>query len=180
MKKSNKFLLSILALVLTISITSIPFNEAKAIDEKFSKEEWKKVEELTKAFEFIDKVTKRDSNGHVISMDFKAIEKKYGKNNPMIKKLKSNVTSDLQYNKNTSQVYAAKKQTYLGCMKSSLYDFLGVNAVNALFQGGFGYFLEKKLFKEAAKLAVKYAVGATVGGLAATLSYYGVKCAVWR
>lgn len=181
-RQSKKFLLFFFTFVLTITFIALPMNKAQAANEQFSKEELKKIDELAEALEFMDKVTKRDANGNVISMDFKAIEAKYGKNDPMLNQLKAQVQTDMKNNKlNTKNIttYAAK-QTYLGCMKSSLIDFLGVNAVNALFQSGFGYFLEKKLFKEAAKLAVKYAVGSTVAGLAATLTYYGVKCAIWR
>ncbi|WP_265347817.1 hypothetical protein [Bacillus thuringiensis] len=41
------------------------------------------------------------------------------------------------------------------------------------------YYLEKKLWKEAAKIGVKFFIGSSVAGLAATLAYYGGKCAIY-
>ncbi|MCT4533684.1 hypothetical protein N3944_34350, partial [Bacillus thuringiensis] len=52
--------------------------------------------------------------------------------------------------------------SFTSCMKDALYDCFGVNAVQAAFNGGLAYYLEKKLWNEAAKIGVKFFIGSSV------------------
>ncbi|MEK4683944.1 hypothetical protein MKY89_30080 [Bacillus sp. FSL W7-1294] len=128
--------------------------------------------ELAEAFQFMhEEAAIYNDKGQIIDFDFNKIEAKYGKH-ASLDALKQQVESDKSKN-------GRVKRDFVGCIKESLMDFFGVNAVQAAINGGLSYYLEKKLWKEAAKIGVKFFVGSNVAGLAGTLAYYGGKCAIY-
>ncbi|MEK4677551.1 MULTISPECIES: hypothetical protein [Bacillus] len=69
-----------------------------------------------------------------------------------------------------------KRSAWTDCMVDAIKDHFGVAAVTAALEGGLWAYLEKRAYKEAAKLLVKFAIGSNAVGLASTLIYYGGKC----
>ncbi|MCQ6530605.1 hypothetical protein [Bacillus mycoides] len=128
--------------------------------------------ELAEAFQFMhEEAAIYNDQGQITDFDFNKIEAKYGKH-ASLDALKQQVESDKSKN-------GRVKRDFVGCIKDSLMDFFGVNAVQAAINGGLSYYLEKKLWKEAAKIGVKFFVGSNIAGLAGTLAYYGGKCAIY-
>uniref|UniRef100_UPI00402A76B1 hypothetical protein n=1 Tax=Bacillus sp. DX2.2 TaxID=3073452 RepID=UPI00402A76B1 len=115
------------------------------------------------------------------TFDFKKIENKYGSD--FANNIKNDIimVGELNATKNYGPgPIDIKDQTqYSGwtdCMIGALKDHFGVSAVAAAIEGGLWGYLQKKAYKEAAKLLVKFVIGSNAAGLAATLIYYGSVC----
>ncbi|MBM7644953.1 hypothetical protein JOD45_001162 [Scopulibacillus daqui] len=175
MKKYNIFIKSILVVasfLLVFTVVFTPISKAKTAnkDEMASIDYNKRVKQFEDAFKFIYGVAAiTDKNGNVIDFDFDKIREKYGDSKPL-----DMLEKEINDNKQTTG--AIQLRSYWGCMKSSLIDFFGVNAVQAAINGGIANYIRKHAFKEAAKLAAKYFVGTSVAGIITTLTYYGTKC----
>ncbi|MED3486408.1 hypothetical protein P4523_30970, partial [Bacillus toyonensis] len=117
----------------------------------------KSINELAEAFQFMhEEAAIYNNQGEIVDFDFNKIEAKYG-NDVGLDALKQQIKKD------KSDIAGL---SFTSCMKDALYDFFGVNAVQAAFNGGLAYYLEKKLWKEAAKIGVKFFIGSSVAGLA--------------
>lgn len=123
------------------------------------------VNNLAEQLAMIDQATKKDYNGNIQSIDFKMLRNYFG-NLEIIDKLEQ----EFLFNKSN--------KSWTDCMIDSIKYFVGVNAVNALISGGIKGFIEKKLWKEAAKLILKTFAKSTftVAGVVALLVYYSDKC----
>lgn len=151
----------------------MPISNAKAANKEMiaSDDYDKRVQQYKEDFEFIyEKAAINDENGNVINFDFDKIRDKYG-DSETIDMLEEEINGEGQ------TMSTMSTSAYWSCMKSSLIDFFGVNAVQVAINGGIANYIKKHAFKEAAKLAVKYFVGTSVAGLITTLTYYGTKCA---
>lgn len=75
-------------------------------------------------------------------------------------------------------LFNKSNKSWTDCMLDAIKDFVGVNAVSALISGGIKGFIERKLWKEAAKLILKTFAKSTlsVTGVVALLPYYSGKC----
>ncbi|WP_380162902.1 hypothetical protein [Kroppenstedtia sanguinis] len=129
----------------------------------------KRVKKFEEVFKFIDEEAAiKDANGNVIDIDIDKVREKFG-NDKGLDLLEEEIKKDQEH---------VGVQSWWGCMKSSLMDFFGVNAFQAMLNGGIANYIKKKAWKEAAKIAAKYFAGSSVAGLAATLAYYSGKCAI--
>lgn len=174
--QSKKIIMYILSLVLTISITSVPFTQAKTANAQNlavpSKEEVDKTAEMIK---FIyEEASTKDDSGNIIDININKIESKYQKSKELeALKKEINMTETAM----TPRAFNDKK--FGSCIKSAVADQFGVGVVTAIMEGGFYAYMKKKAYKEAAKLLLKFAVGSNIVGLSAFAAYYGGKCAAY-
>ncbi|EOO56600.1 hypothetical protein IKE_06466 [Bacillus cereus VD196] len=186
-KKCNlnlqKFVIMLGAFILLFFTSMTPIANAKTI-----KNQNKKVEKLAEDLEFImEKAAIRNSNDKVIDFDFDKLENRFGKLQEF-KILKNEINND-KLNKheinqkqctnisNYNSLQAKSWNGWKSCMVDALKDHFGVKIIEIAFEGGLWGYLEKKAYKEAAKLLVKIAVGSNVLGVTSFLVYYGAKCA---
>lgn len=170
--KSERLKLTVI--VSLISMLLISFSFSPVINAKgITSEELTTEQELDL---FFSKAVYVDENG-VEQIDFNQMEKLFGKEQTEnVKAIKVSAEQAMQCD-SPIQPKAAKTGTFSSCMKEALLDYFGVSAVQAMLTGGVWGYLEKKAWKEAAKLAVKLGLGTNAVTLAATFIYYGGKCA---
>jgi hypothetical protein len=89
----------------------------------------------------------------------------------MLKKEIDSYNASLENDNSGIQLYSWKS-----CMISALKDHFGVALVEVAIHGGLWSYLQKKAYKEAAKLLIKIGIGGNVIGMTAFLSWYGVSC----
>lgn len=176
----QKFVLMLGSFVLLFFTLMTPIANAKTM-----KNQEKEVEKLAEDIQFVmEEATIRNSNGEVIDFDFDKLENRFGKlqDFEMLKneinndKLSNNEINKKQCtNINSLKPLAAK--SWKSCMVDALKDHFGVKIIEIAFEGGLWSYLERRAYKEAAKLLVKIAVGSNVVGVVAFLTYYGAKCA---
>lgn len=175
MQKKLKSILILASFLLVFTTVFSPVSFAKdttQANDSLSSDYDKRVNQLEEAFKFIgEKATKRDEQGNIIGIDIDKIESKYGKSEAL-EKLKN----ELKENNTESNSDVIQTASWWGCMKSSLIDYFGVNAVQAAINGGIANYIKRKAWKEAAKLAAKYFVGSSAAGLVATFTYFSTKC----
>lgn len=126
----------------------------------------KLVNQLAEALAIIDKANKVDYQGNIRNIDFKMLRNYFG-NSELIDTLEK----EFKYNK--------ENRTWTSCMLSAIKDQIGVSAISALMVGGLVSFLQKKAWKEAAKLIIKVVGKGVVGGVfvwAGFFAYYSVIC----
>ncbi|MCG7315394.1 hypothetical protein MHL30_20115 [Priestia flexa] len=135
------------------------------------------VEELAAQLEFLMEEALVVENG-LRTFDFEKIEDEFGKE---VRDEIEMLTVGLQPVENTKSrngnlMVTASNEAWKSCMIGAIKDHFGVAMVTAALEGGLWAYLEKKAYKEAAKLLVKFAVGSNAVGLAGTLIYYGGVC----
>lgn len=139
------------------------------------------VEELAADLEFLmEEAAIYDSEGRVIGFDFAKLEEEFGKVKEldMLEQEINSASSEgliLMLAAQSIQPLAAKK-TWKGCMIGALKDHFGVAIIEVAMTGGLWAYLEKKAYKEAAKLLIKIGVGGNAIGMVAFLTYYSAKC----
>ncbi|MGD6846349.1 hypothetical protein [Rossellomorea aquimaris] len=166
-------LLSLLALLLVVGTVGQSVSAAP-----MTKEE--EVEELAADLEFLmEEAAIYDAEGSVIGFDFEKLEAEFGKVKEL-DMLEKEINSASR--KGNSPMMAASiqplaaKKTWKGCMIGALKDHFGVAIIEVAMTGGLWAYLEKKAYKEAAKLLIKIGVGGNAIGMVAFLTYYSAKC----
>jgi hypothetical protein len=166
-------LLSLLALLLVVGTVGQSVSAAP-----MTKEE--EVEELAADLEFLmEEAAIYDAEGSVIGFDFEKLEAEFGKVKEL-DMLEKEINSESR--KGNSPMMAASiqplaaKKTWKGCMIGALKDHFGVAIIEVAMTGGLWAYLEKKAYKEAAKLLIKIGVGGNAIGMVAFLTYYSAKC----
>ncbi|MCS1351692.1 hypothetical protein [Mechercharimyces sp. CAU 1602] len=169
-----KFILVATSFLLVLSVTLSPIANAQNSNKDYED----RLKEMEEALRFIsDEASQHDENGNVVDLDFKKIREKFG-NDPALDLLEK----EIQQNNAISGIPNRKgyqAASWWGCMQSSLIDFFGVNAFQSMMNAGIAHYIKTRAFKEAAKIALRYFVGSSVAGLAATLTYYSGKCAIY-
>jgi len=132
-----------------------------------------RVKEFEEAFRFInEEATVKNKNGDVIDFDFDRIRELLGESEAID-------IAEAEIKKEREMGGDVQIASFWGCMKDSLLDYFGFNAFNAMVNAGIYSYIKKKAWKDAAKIAARFFVGASAGGLAITLAYYGGKCALF-
>lgn len=176
MSLKNKFLCTSLALSIGIGFVMPSFSVSAATNISVqSLEEDKQINELAEQLKFLNEEALVIQNGERV-FDFNKIENKYGSN--YTNNLKNDIVMIEEMNdaKAKNPFHRYKRSAWTDCMIDAIKDHFGVAAVTAALEGGLWAYLQKKAYKEAAKLLVKFAVGSNAVGLAGTLVYYGGKC----
>ena len=176
MSLKNKFLCTSLALSIGIGFIMPSFSVSAATNISVqSLEEEKQINELAEQLKFLNEEALVIQNGERV-FDFNKIENKYGAN--YANNLKNDIVMIEEINdaKAKNPFHRYKRSAWTDCMIDAIKDHFGVAAVTAALEGGLWAYLQKKAYKEAAKLLVKFAVGSNAVGLAGTLVYYGGKC----
>lgn len=176
MSLKNKFLCTSLALSIGIGFVMPSFSVSAATNISIqSLEEDKQINELAEQLKFLNEEALVIQNGERV-FDFNKIENKYGAN--YANNLKNDIVMIEEMNdaKAKNPFHRYKRSAWTDCMIDAIKDHFGVAAVTAALEGGLWAYLQKKAYKEAAKLLVKFAVGSNAVGLAGTLVYYGGKC----
>jgi hypothetical protein len=163
MTKKFKNGLAVLLAVMVAFLSVGPTASAAAGTNK----EIEEVDQLATDLEFLmEEAAIFDENNNVIGFHFDKLEDKFG-DVEEFKMLEEQVDSSIQ---------PMAKKTWKGCMIDSLKDHFGVAIIEVALTGGLWTYLEKKAYKEAAKLLIKIGIGGNVIGLAAFLTYYSAKC----
>ncbi|MEB9692514.1 hypothetical protein P4J63_31745 [Bacillus cereus] len=176
MSLKNKFLCASLALSIGIGFVMPSFSVSAATNISIqSLEEDKQINELAEQLKFLNEEALVIQNGERV-FDFNKIENKYGAN--YANNLKNDIVMIEEMNdaKAKNPFHRYKRSAWTDCMIDAIKDHFGVAAVTAALEGGLWAYLQKKAYKEAAKLLVRFAVGSNAVGLAGTLVYYGGKC----
>ncbi|MEK4419189.1 hypothetical protein [Bacillus sp. FSL K6-0268] len=176
MSLKNKFLCTSLVLSIGIGFVMPSFSVSAATNISVqSLEEDKQINELAEQLKFLNEEALVIQNGERV-FDFNKIENKYGAN--YANNLKNDIVMIEEMNdaKAKNPFHRYKRSAWTDCMIDAIKDHFGVAAVTAALEGGLWAYLQKKAYKEAAKLLVKFAVGSNAVGLAGTLVYYGGKC----
>ncbi|MED2754405.1 hypothetical protein P4278_28455 [Bacillus thuringiensis] len=176
MSLKNKFLCTSLALSIGIGFVMPSFSVSAATNISIqSLEEDKQINELAEQLKFLNEEALVIQNGERV-FDFNKIENKYGAN--YANNLKNDIVMIEEMNdaKAKNPFHRYKRSAWTDCMIDAIKDHFGVAAVTAALEGGLWAYLQKKAYKEAAKLLVRFAVGSNAVGLAGTLVYYGGKC----
>ncbi|MEV2287403.1 hypothetical protein ABND91_21975 [Paenibacillus larvae] len=130
-----------------------------------------RLKQMEEAFEFIgEHAVLTDEYGNIIGFDFDKIRERYGEDQGLIL---------LEKEINEAKERDTHRGAWLECMKSALLDHFGASAFQAMVQAGIMTYIKQKLWKEAAKIAIKFFVGASAGGLVGVLLWYSGKCAIW-
>ncbi|WP_226672118.1 hypothetical protein [Rossellomorea aquimaris] len=139
------------------------------------------VEELAADLEFLmEEAAIYDGDDQIIGFDFDKLEEKFGEVKEL-DLLEQEILSESREELRplmavqSIQPLAAKK-TWKGCMIGALKDHFGVALIEVAMTGGLWAYLEKKAYKEAAKLLIKIGVGGNAIGMVAFLTYYSAKC----
>ncbi|MED0988239.1 hypothetical protein [Bacillus paramycoides] len=173
----NKFLCTSLALSIGVGFVMPSFSVSAAASKVSvqSLEEEKQINELAEQLKFLNEEALVIQNGERV-FDFNKIENKYGAD--YANNLKNDITmiEEINADKAENPFNRYKRSAWTDCMVDAIKDHFGVAAVTAALEGGLWTYLQKKAYKEAAKLLVKFAVGSNAVGLAGTLVYYGGKC----
>lgn len=141
-------------------------------------EQEKQVDEIADQLKFLNEEALIIQDGNR-TFDFQKIENKYGTEFTNMLKSDINAVGAI-----ASQAYTGpmdfkdgvQYSAWTNCMVDALKDHFGVSIVTAALEGGLWAYLQKKAYKEAAKLLVKFALGTNAVALAGTLIYYGGKC----
>lgn len=176
MSLKNKFLCTLLALSIGIGFVMPSFSVSAATNISVQSLEMdKQINELAEQLKFLNEEALVIQNGERV-FDFNKIENKYGAN--YANNLKNDIVmiEEMNDTKAKNPFHRYKRSAWTDCMIDAIKDHFGVAAVTAALEGGLWAYLQKKAYKEAAKLLVKFAVGSNAVGLAGTLVYYGGKC----
>ncbi|MCY9511819.1 hypothetical protein M5W68_17480 [Paenibacillus larvae] len=128
-----------------------------------------RLKQMKEAFEFIgEHAVLTDEYGNIIGFDFDKIRERYAEDEGL------NLLE-----KEINEARESHSGAWFECMKSALMDHFGVSTFQAMIDAGILTYIKQKLWKEAAKIAVKFFVKLSIGGIVATLIYYSGKCAIW-
>jgi len=146
-----------------------PAAQAKTINDQ-----QEKIDKLAEDLEFImEEAAIYDSQENVVDFDFDKLEAKFGKSKEF-----DMIKEDINNKKLSGNMQLLAKKSWKGCMLDALKDHFGVAFIEAALTGGLWAYLDKKAYKEAAKLLIKIGVGGNVIGAVAFLTYYGTRCAL--
>ncbi|MGM0940345.1 MAG: hypothetical protein ACQEWU_05145 [Bacillota bacterium] len=145
-----------------------------------SEQEDQEVLQLAKDLEFLmEEAAIYDSNDLVIGFDFELLEKRFG-DVKEFKELEQEIKNDEnEYIKceTASEITTLRaKKGWKPCMIDAIKDHFGVAIIEAVLTGGFWAYLEKKAYKEAAKVLVKIGIGGNIIAATSFLIYYSGKC----
>ena len=160
-----------LLLVFSMLIAFVFPLQAKGAAE-FSLEEEEQIEELAAQLEYLMEEAYILEDG-IGTFDFEKVEAEFGKET---RTELERMTVGVETGPSSGPVIIADNPGWKACMIAAIKDHFGVAFVTAALEGGLWAYLEKKAYKEAAKLLVKFAVGTNAVALAGTLIYYGGKC----
>jgi len=168
--KKSTIYLSILFLLSLVIVT--PVAEAQTITK-----ESQQVEQLAKDLEFLmEEAAIYDSQGKLINFDFEKLETKFGVL-PEFEFLKEKINTSLNsHDSGSNELMAMAEGGWKSCMWEALKDHFGVTMINLAINGGLWKYVEKKAYKEAAKLLIKIGVGGNIIGLTSILVYYSADC----
>ncbi|WEV58182.1 hypothetical protein [Ligilactobacillus acidipiscis] len=175
MKSGTIFLIFLLlGLLIGTAITNVKVAADTADEEQ-------KVDKLAQELKDVSNSIQYDSKtGLATGLDVNALTAKYGTED--INKLnKTNEILQYQYIHNlqisSQQLQSLQSKAFWPCMKNQLLDMVGFQVYQALLRGGIKGLIERKAWKAAAKIIVRYlGDGVGVGILAAQLSWYAAKC----
>ncbi|MBU8568305.1 hypothetical protein KM914_18160 [Virgibacillus pantothenticus] len=120
-----------------------------------------------------------DTNNHLVGFDFEKLENKFGnikEFNELQQEIENGNSVVCENDEEVMPLAASRKKGWKPCMTEALKDHFGIVAIEAVLTGGFWAYLEKKAYKEAAKLLIKIGIGGNVLGATAFLTYYSAKC----
>lgn len=178
-QKLTKPLLSFLSFLLIFSM--IGPTVASATSESKEKIDSQEVEALAEDLEFLmEKAAIYDADDNLVTFDFDMLSERFGEVKELqileeeINKVscKPKVTTGVK----GYAVSAAAEGTWGDCMIDALKDHFGIALIEVALTGGLWGYLEKKAYKEAAKLLLKIGIGGNVIGLTAFLTWYSAKC----
>ncbi len=167
----KKTIFIMLALFLGFSVVASPIATAKTNANETN------VNLLAKDLEFLmEKASIYDQNNQLIGFDFEKLRNRFG-DKKEFKILENEINKNgIKIEKSSDLTTQAAKGTWGDCMIDSLKDHFGVAMIEVALTGGLWSYLEKKAYKEAAKLLLKIGIGGNVIGLVAFLTWYSAKC----
>lgn len=136
------------------------------------------VEQLANDLEFLmEEAAIYDSQGNLLNFDFDKLEAEFGVI-PELQILEKEIIKESLgvNNKSFGVIDTAAKVPFRTCMWSALKDHFGVTMINVAINGGLWKYVEKKAYKEAARLLIKIGIGGNLIGLTAMLTWYTAKC----
>lgn len=119
--------------------------------------------------------------GLATNLDVNALVSKYGSNNQnqlqhINEIMKYEYKRNLQFNQ--GKLNSIQTRSFWSCMKNQLLDMIGYQTFQALLRGGIQGLIQRKTWKAAAKLLIRYlGDGIGVGFIAAQLAWYAIRCA---
>ncbi|VDH11277.1 membrane protein [Lactiplantibacillus plantarum] len=119
--------------------------------------------------------------GLATNLDVNALVSKYGSNNQnqlqhINEIMKYEYKRNLQFNQ--GKLNSIQTRSFWSCMKNQLLDMIGYQTFQALLRGGIQGLIQRKAWKAAAKLLIRYlGDGIGVGFIAAQLTWYAIRCA---
>lgn len=171
----KSIILSCVAFLLAfVFLTPISAVKAEEVEEEPSSAD---VLKLAEDLEFLmEDATLYDEYDNVIGFNFDLITERFGYI-PEMAELEKEVNNSNNVEKTGScEVVLLAKQSWKSCMISALKDHFGVAIIEVALTGGLWAYLEKKAWKEAAKLLLKIGIGGNAIGAVSFMTWYSVKC----
>lgn len=151
---------------------------AKAASNEPSQAEINQVAEILKT---TDESVLYDQNGVMMGIDVAKLTAKYGQQS-QFEQMNQILQAEYPQRQQLAQASATDRSVktandFVGCMKSQLLDYVGMDAFAALSAGGIQGLIQKKSWQEAAKLILHYIKLGPVQIVAAELALMAIKCA---
>lgn len=110
--------------------------------------------------------------GLATNLDVNTLVSKYGSNN---QNQLQHINEIMKYEYKLNSI---QTRSFWSCMKNQLLDMIGYQTFQALLRGGIQGLIQRKAWKAAAKLLIRYlGDGIGVGFIAAQLAWYAIRCA---